>query len=97
MSGINTCDIGAMDEDGFVSRSSKIGREMVPHIKVEDKLHEIAGATEQIFAATAVPECSESSFHSSLFHNLPHSALTGQKSCIPLVLGHNAVRPDRKR
>jgi acyl-[acyl-carrier-protein]-phospholipid O-acyltransferase / long-chain-fatty-acid--[acyl-carrier-protein] ligase len=58
----NTGDIAAVDEDGFVritdrlSRFSKIGGEMVPHIKVEDKLHEIAGATEQIFAVTAVPD-----------------------------------------
>ena len=58
----NTGDIAAMDEGGFVritdrlSRFSKIGGEMVPHIKVEDKLHEIAGMTEQIFAVTAVPD-----------------------------------------
>lgn len=58
----NTGDIATMDEDGFVritdrmSRFSKIGGEMVPHIKVEDKLHEIAGATEQVFAVTSVPD-----------------------------------------
>jgi acyl-[acyl-carrier-protein]-phospholipid O-acyltransferase/long-chain-fatty-acid--[acyl-carrier-protein] ligase len=51
-----------MDEDGFVfitdrlSRFSKIGGEMVPHIKVEEQLHELAGATEQKFVVTAVPD-----------------------------------------
>ncbi|HEX4202475.1 MAG TPA: hypothetical protein VHY59_13220, partial [Chthoniobacterales bacterium] len=58
----NTGDIAAVDEDGFIcitdrlSRFSKIGGEMVPHIKVEEKLHEIIGATEQAFAVTAVPD-----------------------------------------
>jgi len=58
----NTGDIATIDEDGFVritdrlSRFSKIGGEMVPHIKVEDKLQEIAAAAEQVFVVTAVPD-----------------------------------------
>jgi len=57
-----TGDIATEDEDGFLtitdrlSRFSKIGGEMVPHIKVEERLHEIAGATEQKFVVTAVPD-----------------------------------------
>jgi len=58
----NTGDIAALDEDGFLlitdrlSRFSKIGGEMVPHIKVEEKLHELAGVTEQTFAVTGLPD-----------------------------------------
>lgn len=58
----NTGDIATVDEDGFLrvtdrlSRFSKIGGEMVPHIKVEDKLQELAGASEQTFVVTAVPD-----------------------------------------
>jgi acyl-[acyl-carrier-protein]-phospholipid O-acyltransferase/long-chain-fatty-acid--[acyl-carrier-protein] ligase len=57
-----TGDIAAIDEDGFLqitdrlSRFSKIGGEMVPHIKVEEKLHELAGLTEQTFVVAAVPD-----------------------------------------
>ncbi len=57
-----TGDIAAIDEDGFLqitdrlSRFSKIGGEMVPHIKVEEKLHELAGATEQTFVVAGVPD-----------------------------------------
>jgi acyl-[acyl-carrier-protein]-phospholipid O-acyltransferase/long-chain-fatty-acid--[acyl-carrier-protein] ligase len=29
---------------------------MVPHIKIEDKLHEVAEKTEQAFAVTSVPD-----------------------------------------
>ncbi len=57
-----TGDIAAIDEDGFVtitdrlSRFSKIGGEMVPHIKVEEMLHELASATQQTFAVTGLPD-----------------------------------------
>lgn len=57
-----TGDIAALDDDGFLqitdrlSRFSKIGGEMVPHIKVEEKLHELAGVTEQTFVVTGVPD-----------------------------------------
>jgi len=58
----NTGDIAMFDEDGFLrvtdrlSRFSKIGGEMVPHIKVEERLQELAQATEQMFVVTAVPD-----------------------------------------
>ena len=57
-----TGDIAAIDEDGFLqitdrlSRFSKIGGEMVPHIKVEERLHELAGVTEQTFVVAGVPD-----------------------------------------
>jgi acyl-[acyl-carrier-protein]-phospholipid O-acyltransferase / long-chain-fatty-acid--[acyl-carrier-protein] ligase len=57
-----TGDIAAVDEDGFLqltdrlSRFSKIGGEMVPHIKVEEKLHELAGVLETTFAVAAVSD-----------------------------------------
>ena len=57
-----TGDIATLDEDGFLqitdrlTRFSKIGGEMVPHIKVEEKLHELAGVTEQTFAVSGVPD-----------------------------------------
>jgi acyl-[acyl-carrier-protein]-phospholipid O-acyltransferase/long-chain-fatty-acid--[acyl-carrier-protein] ligase len=57
-----TGDIAAEDEDGFLtitdrlSRFSKIGGEMVPHIKIEEKLHELAETPEKTFVVTGVPD-----------------------------------------
>jgi acyl-[acyl-carrier-protein]-phospholipid O-acyltransferase / long-chain-fatty-acid--[acyl-carrier-protein] ligase len=57
-----TGDIATEDEDGFLtitdrlSRFSKIGGEMVPHIKIEDKLHELAETVEKRFVVAGVPD-----------------------------------------
>ncbi|MDH5640279.1 MAG: acyl-[ACP]--phospholipid O-acyltransferase [Nitrospira sp.] len=57
-----TGDMAIVDEDGFLtitdrlSRFSKIGGEMVPHGRVEEALHEVAGAESQVFAVTAIPD-----------------------------------------
>jgi acyl-[acyl-carrier-protein]-phospholipid O-acyltransferase/long-chain-fatty-acid--[acyl-carrier-protein] ligase len=57
-----TGDVAMIDEDGFititdrVSRFSKIGGEMVPHLKVEDAINDILG--DQCAAVTAVPDAS---------------------------------------
>jgi len=58
----STGDVAALDEDGFLqitdrlNRFSKIGGEMVPHIKIEEKLHELAGVTEQTFVVAGLPD-----------------------------------------
>jgi acyl-[acyl-carrier-protein]-phospholipid O-acyltransferase / long-chain-fatty-acid--[acyl-carrier-protein] ligase len=57
-----TGDIASQDEDGFItitdrlSRFSKIGGEMVPHIKIEEKLQELSDSVEKRFVVTAVPD-----------------------------------------
>lgn len=55
-----TGDIASIDADGFItitdrlSRFSKIGGEMVPHVRIEDAINELLG--EVCAAVTAVPD-----------------------------------------
>jgi len=78
----DTGDIAAVDEDGFIritdrlSRFSKIGGEMVPHIKIEEKLHELAESTEQQFAVTSVPDETKGE-QIVVLHTLPQDKLDG--------------------
>ncbi|HEV8060738.1 MAG TPA: AMP-binding protein [Gemmataceae bacterium] len=57
-----TGDIARYDDDGFItitdrlSRFSKIGGEMVPHQKIEDELHNLAGTSDRMFTVTGLPD-----------------------------------------
>jgi acyl-[acyl-carrier-protein]-phospholipid O-acyltransferase/long-chain-fatty-acid--[acyl-carrier-protein] ligase len=79
-----TGDIASLDEDGFLeitdrlSRFSKIGGEMIPHIKVEDKLHELTGASDQVFAVTSAPD-EKRGERLLVLHTLPDEPL---KECL---------------
>ena len=58
----NTGDIAKIDEDGFVtitdrlSRFSKIGGEMVPHLAIEEELMCGLDVTEQVLAVSAISD-----------------------------------------
>ncbi len=57
-----TGDIARIDEDGFItltdrlSRFSKVAGEMVPHVKVEESLHEVHGVLDLTFVVAGVPD-----------------------------------------
>jgi acyl-[acyl-carrier-protein]-phospholipid O-acyltransferase/long-chain-fatty-acid--[acyl-carrier-protein] ligase len=58
----NTGDLGFIDDEGFLhitdrlSRFSKIGGEMVPHMGVESAIQEVLGAVDPCVAVTALPD-----------------------------------------
>jgi acyl-[acyl-carrier-protein]-phospholipid O-acyltransferase/long-chain-fatty-acid--[acyl-carrier-protein] ligase len=76
----NTGDIASLDEDGFItitdrlSRFSKIGAEMVPHVRIEEKLHELADVQQQTFAVTSVPDDKKGE-RIVVLHTLPETRL----------------------
>ena len=55
-------DLGRLDGDGFLTitdrlaRFSKIGGEMVPHGRIENKLQEAVDSLERVFAVTGLPD-----------------------------------------
>ena len=61
----NTGDIVKIDSEGFlriydrISRFSKIGGEMVPHIAIEDVLLDAIDASSQVLAITGIPHASK--------------------------------------
>jgi acyl-[acyl-carrier-protein]-phospholipid O-acyltransferase/long-chain-fatty-acid--[acyl-carrier-protein] ligase len=76
-----TGDIAALDADGFLqitdrlSRFSKIGGEMVPHVRVEEKLHEANDSKEIAFAVCGVPDAKKGE-RLVVLHTLPEQRLT---------------------
>ena len=58
----NTGDIACLEEDGFIritdrlARFSKIAGEMVPHGRIEEKIHEILHTKEQTVVVVGVPD-----------------------------------------
>jgi acyl-[acyl-carrier-protein]-phospholipid O-acyltransferase / long-chain-fatty-acid--[acyl-carrier-protein] ligase len=60
-----TGDIASIDEDGFISitdrlsRFSKIGGEMVPHVKIEETINQVLGTVASAVTAVADPHRGE--------------------------------------
>lgn len=58
----STGDVACIDAEGFVtitdrlSRFSKIGGEMVPHLAIEEALHKQLGSATQVLAVASVPD-----------------------------------------
>ena len=75
-----TGDVATLDEDGFLqitgrlSRFSKIGGEMVPHLKIEEKLQEVSGISETTFVVIGVPD-EKKGERLVVLHRLPETEL----------------------
>jgi acyl-[acyl-carrier-protein]-phospholipid O-acyltransferase/long-chain-fatty-acid--[acyl-carrier-protein] ligase len=75
-----TGDIAKLEEDGFVlitdrlARFSKIGGEMVPHIRIEEALHGAIDAHEQVLVVTGVPD-EKKGERLAVIHALPEDRL----------------------
>jgi acyl-[acyl-carrier-protein]-phospholipid O-acyltransferase/long-chain-fatty-acid--[acyl-carrier-protein] ligase len=83
-----TGDIASVDEDGFLvitdrlSRFAKIGGEMVPLVRIEERLHELAGLTQQSLAAAAVPD-EKKGERIVVLHTLDAAALAALLAALP--------------
>jgi acyl-[acyl-carrier-protein]-phospholipid O-acyltransferase/long-chain-fatty-acid--[acyl-carrier-protein] ligase len=75
-----TGDVASLDRDGFLqitdrlNRFSKIGGEMVPHLRVEEGLHELAGLSERAFVVTGVVDDRKGE-RLTVFHTLDDTRL----------------------
>ncbi|HOX00797.1 MAG TPA: AMP-binding protein [Candidatus Paceibacterota bacterium] len=97
-----TGDIASLDADGFLhitdrlSRFSKIGGEMVPHVQIEEKLHEAAGATEIAFVVCGVPDPKKGE-RLLVFHTLPEDRIAEVVQRLPLMGLPNLWIPRRNQ
>jgi acyl-[acyl-carrier-protein]-phospholipid O-acyltransferase/long-chain-fatty-acid--[acyl-carrier-protein] ligase len=97
-----TGDIATLDEDGFLtitdrlSRFSKIGGEMVAHIKVEDRLHELAGVSDQSFVVSCAPD-SKKGERLVVLHTLPDDRLQEVLAKLPQCDLPNLWKPARNQ
>ena len=75
-----TGDVARIDDEGFLqitgrlNRFSKIGGEMVPHLKIEEHLQELAGRAETAFVVLGVPD-EKKGERLIVLHQLPEAEL----------------------